>query len=767
MAESQGAAKQALKKLEDQLTCAICLDSYKDPKVLHCFHVYCKDCLQQLVVQSDADEREQGGGAGAGGGQGLSLRCPTCRQPTFVSPSTGVSGLQPALHIQHLFELQAALVKARAPKNVPCGKCTRSSRTAVSFCRDCGKFICELCIDIHSEWKEYSEHKIVSMEEMHRSSSRELVPPKGLTQYCTIHQGKELDLYCDTCEELICFHCTIKKHKDHQYDLVSDMFEKHKAEITDSLKPLENHLVTVNKFLEQVRGQSRGLDDQRTLTQATIEQEFRQLREVIEGRKTELVEQLNREVQAKMENLTAQKAELQAVHNRLSGCLSFVKTSLETGNQEEVMKIKEDMMKQIKEIATPLPPESLVPCEEANLKFTASADLAATVMQFGQVYLNEVIAENFFAEGRGLNVAELGERATAVLYVVTNDGRPCTSPVETLICELVSFVTGHKTQCSVQRTEVNCYKVSYQPSHRGRHHLHITVDGVHIRGSPFTVVVRLPVQKLGTPCGTVSDYVKQPWGVATNSRSDVIIADYSGHCISVFNSARARLLSFSSCGSEEHVYHPRGVTVDVNDSILVVDGNHRVIKFTSDGEFVKAVGRKGQSPVEFNCPTGIAVHPQSAKVYVADTDNHRIQILSSDFGFIGEFGCNIDGQCLKCPWGLAFDSTENLYVADSGNHCIQVYTAEGDFLRKFGGEGDRDGELNFPTCVSIDCDNMVYVTEYGNHRVSVFSCDGQFLTAFGTMGSGPGQFNDPRGIVVDRNGYVIVSDCENNIVQFF
>ena len=54
MAESQTVAKQALKKLEDQLTCAVCLDAFKDPKMLHCFHVFCKDCLQQLLKQLDA-----------------------------------------------------------------------------------------------------------------------------------------------------------------------------------------------------------------------------------------------------------------------------------------------------------------------------------------------------------------------------------------------------------------------------------------------------------------------------------------------------------------------------------------------------------------------------------------------------------------------------------------------------------------------------------------------------------------------------------------
>ena len=96
MAESQAVAKHALKKLEDQLTCAICLDAFKDPKLLQCFHVYCKDCLQRLVVQ---DRQGQ-----------LSLRCPICRQCTLLPPANE-SGLQPAFHIHHLFEIQDALEK--------------------------------------------------------------------------------------------------------------------------------------------------------------------------------------------------------------------------------------------------------------------------------------------------------------------------------------------------------------------------------------------------------------------------------------------------------------------------------------------------------------------------------------------------------------------------------------------------------------------------------------------------------------------------------
>ena len=330
MAESQAVAKQALKKLEDQLTCAICLDAFKDPKLLQCFHVYCKDCLQRLVVQNRQGQ--------------LSLSCPTCRKSTLLPPATGVSGLQAAFHIHHLFEIQDALKKVKDPQKVQCEKCTKSTRPATDFCRDCGKFICEKCTEMHSEWEEFSKHEVVSMEQI-QSNIKQLVPPKKVTLYCSLHEGMKLDLYCETCGELICLHCTVKKHKDHQYDLVGDTFEKHKAEITTSLEPVEEQLGVVVKALKQFDMQSQELDELGVAMEAKIGQQIRQLQELLEVRKAELVDQIKQLIQTKKKNLAAQKDEVETVHTQLVSCLSFVRESLRTGSQGEVMKMKKAVVK--------------------------------------------------------------------------------------------------------------------------------------------------------------------------------------------------------------------------------------------------------------------------------------------------------------------------------------------------------------------------------------------------------------------------------------
>ena len=88
-------------------------------------------------------------------------------------------------------------------------------------------------------------------------------------------------------------------------------------------------------------------------------------------------------------------------------------------------------------------------------------------------------------------------------------------------------------------------------------------------------------------------------------------------------------------------------------------------------------------------------------------------------------------------------------------------------MRQFGKLGNGDGELDFPTGISIDSDDTVYVAEASNHRVSVFTREGKFLTSFVSKGDGPGQFNNPHRITLDKNGMIYVADSGNNRVQIF
>ena len=91
-------AEKVIQKLDQQLKCAICLDTYTDPKVLQCLHTYCTKCLIKLVIR---DYQGQ-----------LVLNCPTCRQDTPVTPN-GVRGLQSAFQIKEIIGIRDDLKKVK------------------------------------------------------------------------------------------------------------------------------------------------------------------------------------------------------------------------------------------------------------------------------------------------------------------------------------------------------------------------------------------------------------------------------------------------------------------------------------------------------------------------------------------------------------------------------------------------------------------------------------------------------------------------------
>ena len=667
-------------------------------------------------------------------------------------------------------EIQSTLEKVKDPKEVLCGKCLKSPQTASSYCRDCGEFICAMCTTIHSQWVDFAEHEVVAIEQL-EEKVKQFDAFKKVTLCCSFHKGMKLDLYCETCEELICFHCTVSKHcrPEHKYDLVGDTFEKHKAEITAFLEPIKKQLDLVSKALEQFKLRSQELDNLQVAIETDIQLQTRKLQELLEARKAELISQVQQHIQTKKKNLAAQKDEVETVHVQLASCLSFVKESLRTGSQGEVMKIKKTVVEQIKEMTDNFKPDKLPPCEPSNVRFKHLPDITQACQQFGKVYLQYVSPEKCYGTGKGLKIAEVGETATAVLHLVDDKGKACTQLVETPSCKLASANTSETIDCSVKKTEGSQCEISYQPTSRGRHQLHIKVEGKHIKGSPFPVTVMLPVKKLGTPIKTITG-LKGPWGVTVNQRKEIIVAESSGHCVSVFGQTGEKIHTFGSQGSGDGLLKtPFGIIVDDDGNILAVDcSNYRIQKFSLDGKFITTIGKKGNKELELEYPCGIGIHPHTGRIYIADQHNHRIQILNPDLTFFSSFGsCGSgDGQ-FQCPLDVAYDSTGNVYVADAGNNRVQVFTAEGSFLRKLGKHGSGSGELNFPSSVSISCDDAVYVVDTYNDRISVFTYEGKFLSSFGTKGSGPGQFIGPCGIMIDRDGNVYVSDTNNGRVQIF
>ena len=136
--------------------------------------------------------------------------------------------------------------------------------------------------------------------------------------------------------------------------------------------------------------------------------------------------------------------------------------------------------------------------------------------------------------------------------------------------------------------------------------------------------------------------------------------------------------------------------------------------FDLDLNFVQSIGSHGKGRGEFDEPHDVKFDT-AGNMYVAEFDNDRVQVLDSSGHFIRAFGEEGEGK-LSGPSGLHI-ADKHVYVSDYCDDCIVVYETSGKFVTRFGGWGQKEGELNYPFCITSCVDGFIHVC---NNRVQIF-----------------------------------------------
>jgi len=165
---------------------------------------------------------------------------------------------------------------------------------------------------------------------------------------------------------------------------------------------------------------------------------------------------------------------------------------------------------------------------------------------------------------------------------------------------------------------------------------------------------------------------------------------------------------------------PTRMVTDTNGNIYVTDGygNARVHKFDSKGNLIKSWGTPGKGPGQFNLPHGIGISLDEKTLYVADRQNNRVQLFTTD----GEFVASWDDY--KRPSDIWVDRDGVVYVSEN-RHCtkfgpepsrISIVSPEGEILARLGAEPveDEAGKPFFSAHgVAVDGDGSIYVGNVG------------------------------------------------------
>jgi DNA-binding beta-propeller fold protein YncE len=307
---------------------------------------------------------------------------------------------------------------------------------------------------------------------------------------------------------------------------------------------------------------------------------------------------------------------------------------------------------------------------------------------------------------------------------------------------------------------------------RGRHKLVIKVSDMEVLTQE--VFIRQPPSLIRDPIYTRTMHgFDSIWRLAIDQRRGNIYTtnnDGSGaYSILSLQKGQEQLMKTVKC---QYIWNIRGIAVDDSENVYV-SGDYKVQKYDSDGQLVASIGwcEAGSAWYQFNDPNGVVC--SGGCVYVCDSQNRRVQVLSTDL----EHLTSIDnGSHLVHPEDLEIDRKGRIHVLDSGSLSVVVFDSEGCYIYHVNLPED---EALFPVSLSM-VDGNYYVSDLSKSHIAVFSASGELLHKIlvqsredlkededGFLHVDVSTTQRPLGLAVDYNGYIYVSNIDSREIQVF
>ena len=323
------------RKVKEELTCTICQDLFNEPKILPCLHSFCSGCLKEWP----------GGGFDNLDASRRHLECPLCRSKIQLSTPRSIEELPSHFSAIRLVEIVRLLQEQAGRKKVTptCQNCD-DEENAISFCSKCAIYLCEFCEKSHKKAKATKEHKICSHDDMSKGTSEvPSVLPENV-EMCSTHPTKPLELYCKCEEVLICRDCIIEKHKDHDYDVISDVVEEEKKILKKTLPDIQQLVDDVENAVTRVQERRKDIKNRKEENVKRLDDAFYSLQVALDKRKQQLSEEISVDSEEKDKGLQVQENELCVLLSQLKSCHSFIDNKVQRGVNQDVLAMKRSML---------------------------------------------------------------------------------------------------------------------------------------------------------------------------------------------------------------------------------------------------------------------------------------------------------------------------------------------------------------------------------------------------------------------------------------
>lgn len=243
------AEQSVIKKVEDILTCSLCLGVLVDPRTLTCLHSCCLGCITELkplatsTLENDESLKDDSTPTGATTNEtptheSKGYDCPQCRRFTPVDKVRKVHLIIQLLDAYHTAH--------DASSDTKCEKC--KEHKAAWKCYSCKKIklICDECKVHHDDFA--SDHNCISFDELSQAKNVIDTPV-----FCDKHPKNELEVYCNQCEVALCVLCKIFQHNDHSAEPIEEALKRLLPQFHGSEEKMQENMRSFSEVIRDLQ----------------------------------------------------------------------------------------------------------------------------------------------------------------------------------------------------------------------------------------------------------------------------------------------------------------------------------------------------------------------------------------------------------------------------------------------------------------------------------------------------------------------------------
>ncbi|XP_045177696.2 E3 ubiquitin-protein ligase TRIM71-like [Mercenaria mercenaria] len=676
------------------IKCSICKSVYQDPRLLPCLHTFCHKCIQGITeiekpskssknqtespnqlqtVNGNEEENETNDEKKTG--KKMKLVCPVCVSPIEV----GITDKKPNEFPSNTFMKDLSdMFDYKHEKERQCEYCKFDGKitSASSLCLDCHDNMCQGCTGAHFRTKVTRTHKVIPYSQVQKglydTDIREYQTPT-----CTKHADEPLNIFCEKCELLICKECKVGNHDDHKWSSADKAVLKYEVQMINLLKGIQQQIPSIHKYVQFLSNYEKSIEGGREKLTNSIKKQADELHRMIDEQKASSLEAVNNACDTERCEIQVRSSNLQTAATSLENNEEYLRQLLKHGKPEEVLTLHREITQRLTQL-THMQMDGIT----ARLKtdfIPGSSTLRNIQTVFGKLSIDHVPlkhSESGLASGSALQISNMlpNVRNTPELILEFNgEGMSDTKevwPTGVAVTKDDELVIVDRDNKKVKIYERNG-KLKQEIHGKGENKLETPFDVTVLKSGDLAVSDHEAENvKLFTSTGehtlTITDGIKYPRGITTNTKGEVIILDCQLQQVTVHDPKSGALIKTIEGKDTKGIkvlVDPYYITVTPQDNIIVTDTASPNIKvFSPDGKYLANYGHYGMRNDEVLQPYGVCCD-HYGYIFVADNQNHRIHLLLPD-GKLSKFLLT-KTESLWHPMGLALTENGNLVVTEA------------------------------------------------------------------------------------------------------